>query len=295
MLTPWLDLPGAKDLVTRWSDAAGVDLVRHGTTSPAEVIKDTAITQPLLITMALLSYRALMDAAPGLHIDLVAGHSVGELAAAAIAGVITDDDALRAAGERGRAMAACAAEPPTGMAAVIGGVEEDVLAAIGQAGATPANFNGPGQIVAGGTLAALDTLAAAAPRRTRVIPLDVAGAFHTSFMADAVPALEAALATATVRDAAIPMVSNADGEDVTDGPDIVHRLTLQVVRPVRWDKVQRTLADRATDTLVELAPAGVLTGLAKRGLKGTRALGITTPEDLPAIIEQLTTQEEPAA
>jgi len=259
------------DQLTAWSNLANLDLLTHGTTSPAQVIQDTAIAQPLLTATTLLSYQAWLAAQPGVQVGAVAGHSVGEFAAAAIAGVLTPEDAIQAVAARGRAMAACAGATATGMAALLGGQPDQVLAAIKAVGATPANLNGPGQIVAGGTIAALDRLAANPPTRTRVVRLDVAGAFHTDFMAPAQDTLANTMAALPIKDASYPLIANGDGRAVTRGSDIVGRLVEQVTRPVRWDLVQQTLLAMGATEVLELAPSGVLTGLAKRGLPGCAA------------------------
>ncbi|MDR1799748.1 MAG: ACP S-malonyltransferase, partial [Bifidobacteriaceae bacterium] len=296
LLSPWLDDPAtgkaAQRRLAAWSEAAQTDLLTHGTISPAEVIADTAIAQPLLLAAALLSFDAAQTASPQprLGAGAVAGHSVGEFAAAAIAGVLTEDDAFRTVGVRGRAMATCAAAVPTGMAAVVGGDPTEVIAAITAAGAQPANFNGPGQVVAGGSLEALAKLAANPPTRARVIKLQVAGAFHTNYMAEAQAEVEAALAQATVRDPAVPFISNLDGQAVTQGPDVVRRLIAQVTAPVRWDLVLAAIAAEPPVEQIELAPAGVLTGLAKRAFKdlqqtpgALRLISLAEPADLTAL------------
>jgi [acyl-carrier-protein] S-malonyltransferase len=273
MLIPWLRTADARDQLERWSQVAGLDLIRHGTESPAHVIRDTAVAQPLLTATALLSHRASET-----PFDVVAGHSVGEFAAAAIAGVLTEDAAIHAVAVRGRAMAACAEAHPSGMAAVIGGEPAAVLDAIQAAGAAPANFNGPGQIVAGGPVDALDRLAAAPPRRARVIRLDVAGAFHTELMAQAEEALRGVLAEVETHDPATPFVVDRDGTALTDGRQVVEAIIQQVARPVRWDLVLERFATLGVTRHFELAPAGVLTGLAKRGLKQAVLEQALTPE-----------------
>ncbi|MDR2379588.1 MAG: ACP S-malonyltransferase, partial [Bifidobacteriaceae bacterium] len=202
-------------------------------------------------------------------------------AAAAIAGVISADDAMRAVAARGRAMAQCAAATPSGMVALVGGQPDEVLAAIGAAGAQAANFNGPGQIVAGGTVEALARLAGAPPRRTRLIPLDVAGAFHTPLMAPAEHRLRAALAQAKIHDPAVPFISNRDGFAMTNGHLILEAIIGQVTKPVRWDLVLERCAAHGIDHHLELAPAGVLTGLAKRALKGVTLEQAAAPQAAP--------------
>jgi [acyl-carrier-protein] S-malonyltransferase len=283
MLTPWLALDGAADRIAALSEAAGLDLRRLGTTADAEEIKDTAVTQPLVVALSLLAAEKLAR-----QVDLpteapVAGHSVGELSAAAVAGVFTADEAVALAAVRGREMAAACALEPTGMSAVLGGDPDDVAAVLAQLGLDAANRNGAGQIVAAGRVDALAALAEHKPARTRVIPLPVAGAFHTRFMAPAEHALAQYAALLTVKDPRRPLLSNADGEVVTDGAEMLHRLVTQVIKPVRWDSCMATLRALAITTTVELPPAGTLSGLVRRDLKGTVTLALKTPDDLDKV------------
>jgi [acyl-carrier-protein] S-malonyltransferase len=286
-LSPWLEIPGLADQLGAWSELAGRDLIRLGTTGTADEITDTAVAQPLLVAAALAVAELLGEP------DAAAGHSVGELAAGAIAGVLSPGDALRVTRVRGEAMAAaCAygtesggtgafdAPVPTGMTAVLGGDEAAVLAAIAEAGLTPANVNGAGQIVAGGTLEQLAEFAANPPAGARLRPLRVAGAFHTKHMAPAVDALERAAAQTTVKDPAITLLSNRDGAVVTSGPNWVERIVNQVANPVRWDLCMETMSDIGVTALIELLPGGTLTGMAKRALPGVELLAIKTPDQL---------------
>ncbi|HEY0814449.1 MAG TPA: ACP S-malonyltransferase [Pseudonocardia sp.] len=276
MLTPWLDDPDAVATLARWSDRTGLDLHRLGTTAGAEEIKDTAVTQPLVVATALLAARRL-----DLPADApVAGHSVGELAAAAIACVLDADAAVSLAAVRGREMAAACALEPTGMSAVLGGYPGDVLATLERLGLDAANRNAAGQIVAAGPLAALAQLAEEKPDRARVTPLAVAGAFHTRFMATAEEALRAHTASIVPADPVRPLLSNADGSVVDTGADALRRLVAQVTRPVRWDACMSMLRDLGVTAVIELPPAGTLVGLVKRDLKGTATLALKTPDDL---------------
>ncbi|MFI2647378.1 ACP S-malonyltransferase [Micromonospora fulviviridis] len=280
-LTPWLDLPGAAERLRSWSALAGVDLLHLGTEADADEIKDTARTQPLLVAAALLAgeHLAMQDVA------VVAGHSVGELGAAALAGVLPAEAAVTLAGVRGREMAAACALEPTGMAAVLGGDPDEVLAALDAHGLYPANRNGAGQIVAAGAVTGLEKLAAEPPTRARVIMLKVAGAFHTPYMAPAEAALAEVAAGITPADPARILLSNLDGGAVADGQEMVQRLVRQVTAPVRWDLCMRTLADLGVTGVIELPPAGTLAGLVKRELKGEGApeiVTLNTPDDLPA-------------
>ncbi|MEU8357427.1 ACP S-malonyltransferase [Nonomuraea sp. NPDC048882] len=279
-LTPWLELPGLADRLGAWSEVVGLDLVSYGTTADADEIRDTAVAQPLLVAAALASAEAL-GAAP----DVLAGHSVGEFAAAALAGVITPEQALGLVRDRAQAMAKAAAVTETGMTAVLGGVEEEVLAALEKHGLTPANINGAGQIVAGGTLEQLAAFKEDPPARARLIPLSVAGAFHTSHMAPAVESLREAAAGVAPADPAITLLSNADGQAVATGADFVQRLVKQVSSPVRWDACMETMAGLGVTKMIELLPGGTLTGLARRGLRGVQTVALKTPDDLDAARE----------
>jgi [acyl-carrier-protein] S-malonyltransferase len=290
-LSPWLELPGLADQLGAWSELAGRDLVRLGTTGSAEEITDTAVAQPLLVAAA-LAVAGLLGGKP----EVTAGHSVGELAAGAIAGVLSAEDAIRLTRVRGEAMAAsCAYSPsrgveggssplggpvPTGMTAVLGGDEATVLSAIADAGLTPANINATGQIVAGGTLEQLAAFAASPPAGARLRPLRVAGAFHTSHMAPAVDALAAAAAGTAIKDPVITLLSNRDGAVVTAGTDWVERIVSQVAYPVRWDRCMATMAGLGVTAFIELLPGGTLTGMAKRALPGIELLAIKTPDQL---------------
>src|SRR5215472_1105649 len=258
-LAPWLDLPGFAGRLAAWSDLAGCDLIRYGTTAGKDEITDTAIAQPLLVAAALAAAEALGtgDGAPaqaGQQAGMAAGHSVGELAAGAIAGVISAEDAMRLVGVRGRAMAKAAAAEATGMTAILGGAQDEVLAALDAAGLTPANVNGAGQIVAAGTMAQLAKLADSPPAGARLRPLPVAGAFHTAHMAPAVAALREASAGVTVSDPAIVLLSNADGHAVTSGQDWLERIIVQVSAPVRWDECMHSMSELGVSAFVELPP-----------------------------------------
>lgn len=283
MLSAWLTDPQSAALLREWSEASQIDLEHLGTEADAATIQDTAVAQPLIVATALLSHAALGSPLP----DVTAGHSVGELAALAIAGVLTPAEAVTLAAIRGKAMAEAAAAVSTSMSAVVGGVREDVLAAIAAAGASVANVNSSGQVVAAGTPEQLAALAAAPPERTRVVPLAVAGAFHTEFMASAVGAVERAVATLSPAAPRTRLLSNRDGAIVDDGGEALDRIVTQITSPVRWDLCSSTLADLGTQSLIELAPAGVLTGLAKRELK-ISTLAIKSPDDLDAASALLT-------
>jgi len=286
-LSPWLELPGMRDRLGALSDAAEVDLVTHGTTSDEDTIKDTAVAQPLLVGAGLIALRALTGSTadggyvePPAGVGALAGHSVGEITAAAAAGVLPEQDAMRFVGQRGRAMAKASAAAPTGMSAVLGGDPDEVLATIERHGLTPANVNGAGQVVAAGSLDALAAFAADPPTRSRVIPLKVAGAFHTHYMQAAVGELQADWTDHDVSDPGVTLVSNRDGAVVADGREVLDRLVAQVSNPVRWDLCMERFADLGVTAILELPPAGTLVGLAKRALKGVELLALRTPDDL---------------
>ncbi|MDG4827351.1 acyltransferase domain-containing protein [Asanoa sp. WMMD1127] len=278
-LAPWLELPGAEARLRWWSALSGVDLVHLGTQAGADEIKDTARTQPLLVAAALLAAERL----PLHDVSVVAGHSVGELGAAAIAGALTPETAVTLAGVRGREMAAACALEPTGMSAVLGGEADEVLAAIEAHGLHPANRNGAGQVVAAGAVDALAKLGAEPPAKARVIALQVAGAFHTPFMAPAEQALAAVAAGIIPADPTRILLSNLDGAAVAHGRELLTRLVRQVTAPVRWDLCMRSIADLGVTAVIELPPAGTLAGLVKRELKanGIEIVTLNTPDDLP--------------
>ncbi|UQX87314.1 ACP S-malonyltransferase [Jatrophihabitans telluris] len=276
MLAPWLELDGAEELIGSFSELAGLDLRRLGTTADADEIKDTAVTQPLIVALGLL-------AASGLRLSgevVTAGHSIGEVTAAAVAGVLSPNEALAFAARRGAEMAAACALVPSSMAAVLGGDPDDVVAAILAAGLTPANRNGAGQIVAAGAANKIAALLDNPPGGARVRPLQVAGAFHTEFMASAEENLRSVAAAVDPTDPVHTLLSNADGTAVSDGRTVLARLVAQVTRPVRWDLCLSTLATLQIGAAIELAPAGTLTGIAKRELSGVELLAVKTPADL---------------
>lgn len=273
-LASWLESASFAERLASFSEAAELDLAHYGTEADADTIRDTAIAQPLLVASAIAVAREL-NVSPG----LVAGHSVGELAAAALAGVLSDEDAVRLVAVRGRAMAEASAVRPTSMTAVIAGKEPEVLDAIEAAGLTAANNNGSGQIVAAGTVEQLQQLAENPPRRARLVPLSVAGAFHTIHMEPAVDTLRAAAAGIAPQDPDIELLSNRDGAIVTSGDDALERMIAQVANPVRWDLCMDAMRDRVTGML-ELTPAGTLTGIAKRNLKDVALFNLNTPDQL---------------
>jgi [acyl-carrier-protein] S-malonyltransferase len=277
-LTPWLDLPGAEARLRWWSALAGLDLVHLGTEADADEIKDTARTQPLLVAAALLAAEHL----PMYDVAVVAGHSIGEVGAAALAGVLTPEAAVTFAAVRGREMAAACAAEPTGMSAVLGGDPDEVISAIEAVGLYPANRNGAGQVVAAGALSSLEKLASEPPAKARVIPLSVAGAFHTPYMAPAEQALAGVAGGITAGTPTRILLSNRDGAAVDHGPTMLQRLVRQVTAPVRWDLCMQTLAEIGVTAIIELPPAGTLAGLAKRALKGIEIVTVNTPEDLAA-------------
>lgn len=286
MLSPWLDLPGAADQLDLWSKASGLDLVRLGTTASTEEITDTAVTQPLVVAATLLAHHELTKR--GLLADkdlIVAGHSVGEIAAYAIAGVMAADDAVALAATRGAEMAKACAIEPTGMSAVLGGDEAEVLARLEQLDLFPANRNAAGQIVAAGPLTALEKLAEDPPAKARVRALGVAGAFHTKYMAPALDRYAAAAAAVATAEPTATLLSNRDGQPVASAAAAMEALVAQLTQPVRWDLCTATMRDREITAAVEFPPAGTLTGIAKRELRGVATRAVKAPADLDALAE----------
>lgn len=290
MLAPWLELPGAADRVATWSQISGLDLARLGTTATAEEITDTAVTQPLVVAATLLAYEELTKrGVPQTAETIVAGHSVGEIAAYAIAGVISADDAVKLAATRGAEMAKACAVEPTGMSAVLGGDEAEVLARLESLDLVPANRNAAGQIVAAGAVAALEKLAEDPPAKARVRQLATAGAFHTHYMASALAAYAAAAESVTTSEPTATLLSNADGRPVASAADAMEKLVSQLTKPVRWDLCTATMRDRFSGAeragIVEFPPAGTLVGIAKRELKGTPTRAVKAPADLDGLDE----------
>jgi len=286
MLAPWLELPGAAERIATWSQISGLDLGRLGTTATAEEITDTAVTQPLVVAATLLAHQEL--AARGLLADadtVVAGHSVGEIAAYAIAGVISADDAVALAATRGAEMAKACAVEPTGMSAVLGGDETEVLARLEALDLVPANRNAAGQIVAAGALSALDKLAEDPPAKARVRQLATAGAFHTRYMASALDGYAAAAEGVTAAEPTTTLLSNVDGQPVTSAADAMSKLVAQLTRPVRWDLCNESIRQREVNAIVEFPPAGTLVGIAKRELRGVPTHAVKTPADLDGLTE----------
>ncbi|WP_144791856.1 ACP S-malonyltransferase [Kocuria palustris] len=280
MLTEWLPLDGVREHLEQLSEAAELDLIRYGTQADAETIRDTAVAQPLIVAAGLMAARVLrreLDARDDL---LFAGHSVGEITASALAGALSEADAMAFVRTRATAMAEAAAQTPTGMSAVLSPKEDAVREAIEAAGLTPANVNGGGQIVAAGSLEALEAFAADPPERARVVPLQVAGAFHTDYMSSAQQPLRELAPTLSPRDPSSPLLSNADGRAVGSGEANLGSLVDQVCRPVRWDLCMAEMKRREVTQLVELPPAGTLVGLAKRALRGVPALAVSSADSL---------------
>ena len=284
-LEPWLAEPRFREQLQRISDEVGIDLVAHGTVSDADTIRDTAVAQPLIVAAGLLTLTALLADGRRERIGGVAGHSVGELTAAAASGILSETDAMTLVRERGAAMADAAALTPTGMSAVLGGDETALLARLDELGLFPANFNGGGQLVVAGSLEALKALAEEPVAGTRVIPLQVAGAFHTHYMQPAVNHLEYVAAGMAKHDPSLPIWTNRDGSQIESGEHFVQLLVGQVSSPVRWDLVMTSFAAAGVTGIVELAPAGALVGLAKRGLRGVPTVAVKTPDDLPAAFD----------
>ena len=281
MLNSWIEDPTSKSFLMKWSADIDLDLVRLGTTADADEIKDTANAQPLIVATSLLAAHAL-----GIkEFAVVSGHSVGELAAAALSGAISESDALRLVRTRGIEMAKAAATTPAGMSAVLGGDRSEVLAAIASLSLVAANDNGAGQIVAAGDLTALASLAENPPAGARVRALAVAGAFHTSYMASAVPPLADLAASISVHPPLIPFISNKDGAAVRSGAEIVARIVNQIANPVRWDLCMQALKTMGITGVIELPPAGTLVGLLKRAVPDIESFALKSALDLDAARE----------
>lgn len=289
MLAEWLELPGAASRLAAWSEISGLDLARLGTTATAEEITDTAVTQPLVVAATLLAHEEMTrrEVLTGDEEIIAAGHSVGEIAAYAIAGVISADEAVSLAATRGAEMAKACALEPTGMSALLGGDEAEVLARLEALDLVPANRNAVGQIVAAGALAALEKLAEDPPARARVRKLATAGAFHTQYMASALPGYTTVADRINPVEPEVTLLSNADGRPVSSAADAMAKLVAQLTRPVRWDLCTETLRERGVSAVVEFPPAGALSGIAKRELRGVANYAVKSPADLDGLAEAL--------
>lgn len=283
-LAPWLELPHFEDRLRWLSACAGLDLVHYGTEADAETIRDTAIAQPLLVAAGLVSALEIFPhPSDAFHsVGAAAGHSVGEITAAAGTGVITAEQAMVLVRERGRAMADAAALKPTGMTAVLGGDPEEVAEALARHGLTPANNNGAGQVVAAGTLEQLAAFKDDPPAKARLVPLSVAGAFHTEHMGPAVETLARYARAVSVHDPRTSLISNRDGAVVSEGRGVLARIVSQVSNPVRWDLCMTAMGELGVTGVIEVPPAGTLTGLIKRALPGVETVALKTPDDLEA-------------
>ncbi|GAB3702506.1 acyltransferase domain-containing protein [Mariniluteicoccus flavus] len=295
-LTPWLEDPRFRARLEWLSAVSGIDLIHYGTEADADTIRDTAIAQPLLVASGMVAALALFPSPAEAFrvVGVGAGHSVGEITAAAAAGALSAEQAMVLVRERGAQMAAASAATPTSMTAVIGGDAAEVLAALDKHGLTAANNNGAGQVVAAGTVEQLAALAADPPHRARLVPLSVAGAFHTVHMAPAVAHLERLSAAITTHDPRVRLLSNADGAVVSDGGEVLRRIVAQVANPVRWDLCMETMLDLGVTGLLELPPAGTLTGIAKRNLKGVETFALKTPDQIHDAIDFVQRHGEPS-
>jgi [acyl-carrier-protein] S-malonyltransferase len=285
-LLPWLDVPAFRNSIESMQEASGIDLIAHGTVSDADTIRDTAIAQPLIVSAGVATLAALFnnDGTVSDKIAGVAGHSVGEITAAVASGIFSAEQGIKFVKERGDAMALAAGLEPTSMAAVLGGEQAVVEARLKELGLEPANYNGGGQIVAAGSASAIGKLQAEGPAGARVIPLQVAGAFHTRYMAPAFETLANYAVGMTVADPISRLWTNAGGKSVGNGQEFVQLMVNQVKSPVRWDLCMQSMVEAGVTALIEVSPAGTLAGLAKRSMPGVETLAIKTPENLDAAL-----------
>ena len=278
-MTNWLEIPEYKSKLEEFSEAISLDLIKHGTLSDEETIRDTAIAQPLIVG-ASIATAALLDTG---NVSGAAGHSVGEVAAAAISGVLSETDAMRLVDIRAKSMAKAATSGEvTSMAAILGGEPETVVAKLNELGLSAANYNGAGQIVAAGSKAAIDKLAAEGLEGSKVIPLSVAGAFHTNYMLSAVSELEEFVPNLTISNPSISLWSNQNGQLVDNGQEFVNLLVGQIANSVRWDLCMEAMVNAGVTAVIEVSPAGTLAGLAKRGMPGVEIVALKEPKDLEA-------------
>lgn len=286
-MTPWLELPEFKSVIESMQTASGIDLIKYGTTSDADTIRDTSVAQPLIVAAGVATLSALTGGKSASEFGLsgVAGHSVGEVTAAVVSGIFDIETGIKFVRERGNAMAQAAALTKTSMAAILGGEQNEVESKLVELELEPANYNGSGQIVAAGAAEKIAELQANPPAAARVIPLQVAGAFHTRFMQPAVATLDEYSKTIQIADPQINLWSNNGGRLISGGKDFVELLVSQVSSPVRWDLCMKEMSAAGVTAMIELAPAGTLVGLAKRAMPGVETLAVKTPDNLAAALE----------
>ena len=287
-LAPWLEIPVFKEQIENASAVLGIDLVHYGTAADADAIRDTKIAQPLIVAAGIASYLTLKDSlGEALVVSATAGHSVGEITAAYVSGIFDADNALRFVQRRGNEMADAAALEQSSMAAVVGGDNAAVLSHLESVGLFAANYNGAGQVVAAGSKELIDALVATPPTGSRVVALQVAGAFHTAYMEPARPALAAFAKELNVQDPEISIWTNNDGSLVQSGQKFLDLMVNQVSNPVRWDKTMASMEGANVSVMIELLPAGALSGIAKRAMPNTVAIALKTPADLDKVAEAI--------
>jgi len=287
-LSAWLEIPIFKEQIEKASAVLGIDLIHYGTVADADAIKDTKIAQPLIVAAGIASYLTLKQSlGDALVVSATAGHSVGEVTAAYVSGIFDSNSALKFVQRRGNEMAEAAALTPSSMAAVVGGELDAVLSHLESVGLFAANYNGAGQVVAAGSKELIEALVASPPAGSRVIALQVAGAFHTSFMEPARPALTAFAKELIVQNPEISIWTNNDGQLVQSGQKYLELMVNQVSNPVRWDKTMESMQLAKVSVMVELLPAGALSGIAKRAMPNTVAIALKTPADLDKVAEAI--------
>jgi [acyl-carrier-protein] S-malonyltransferase len=285
---PWLELSTFRKQIERSSEILGIDLVHFGTLADQDAIRDTKVAQPLIVAAGIASFLVLQERfGAQLGVFSTAGHSVGEITSAYVAGIFDDQTALKFVQKRGDEMAKASSLEESSMAAVVGGDQTAVLGELVGRGLFAANYNGSGQIVAAGSKVLISELVVNPPAGSRVIQLQVAGAFHTAFMESARGPLAEYSKTVETKDPSLSIWTNNDGSLVTGGAEFLNLLVNQVSSPVRWDKTMDSMTEAGVSLMIELLPGGALSGIAKRAMPNTVAIAIKTPADLDKVAEAL--------
>ena len=281
MLSPWVTDSKDKELVDSWSSLISVDLLKLGQSGNSEEIKSTDNAQLLIFITSILSSLNLDLKNAKDQSIIFAGHSVGEFAAYSIAGTFEVDQALKIVARRGQSMlAATNAFSKTGMSAVLGGNNDEVISYLREFNLIPANINSNGQIIAAGTLENLDRLANTPPAGTRVRPLEVSAAFHTKYMEPAISRFKEIFRDLNTNSPSQIILSNKNGEELNKSTDIIENLINQVISPVRWDLCQAKMVELGVTGMLELAPGGTLCGIAKKEIPSVETFAIKSPEDI---------------
>jgi len=279
MFNSWIEIPENYQKLKEFSEISNLDLIYFGTKATKEEISNTEITQPLLTALSLISFANLnLDDKSSV---IFAGHSVGEFSASTFSEFLTEEQAMRLVTLRGKLMNDATKESEqTGMAAVLGGDKNIIIERLKEIQLYAANINSQGQIIASGKLSKINELIRNPIEKTKVIKLDVSGAFHTPYMQNAKDKFETEMKNQKFQDSNLKLLSNYDGKLISNSQDLKSKITNQLTNSVRWDLCQETMMNSEVTGLLEVAPGGVLSGIAKKAMNQVEVMAIKTPDDI---------------